>query len=274
MAHSASAETGPVPVTVLPWMLRAGMALCFLGHGAFGLMTKAAWVPYFAVAGVPSPWAWRLMPWIGAMDVALALLAFLWPCRALFAWAAVWTVWTALLRPFAGQGWPEYFERAGNYGVPIAVLAIIGLRGHWFVRLPDCWPEMTNAVRRRVVLILQVALTSLLAGHAACALMLQKPALAHHYEIFSPSSPVRLMLAVGWFEAALAVAVLVVRVPALVGFACLWKLATESLFLASGAPAPVFEVIERGGSYVVPLALAWLLTRPVAAASFRHPQTA
>ena len=274
MADANSAEGGTESTTVLPWMLRTGVALCFLGHGAFGLMTKAAWVPYFAVAGIPAPWAWRLMPWIGAMDVAIASLAFLWPCRALFAWAAVWTVWTALLRPFSGQGWPEFFERAGNYGVPIAILAVVGLRGGWFVRLPEGWPKMTDAGRGRVVLVLQVALASLLAGHAACALVLQKPALAHHYAIFNPSDPARVMLAVGWFEAALAVAVLAVRVPALVGFACLWKLATESLFLSSGAPAPVFEVIERGGSYVVPLVLVWLLTRPAAAAPFRHPQPA
>jgi hypothetical protein len=178
------------------------------------------------------------------------------------------------LRPFAGQGWAEFFERAGNFGVPLAILAIIGLRGPWFARLPEMWPEMSAAVRRRVILILQLALASLLAGHAACALVLHKPALAHHYEVFSPANPAGVMLAVGWFEAALAVAVLVVCGPAVVVFACLWKLATESLFFTSGAPAPMFELIERGGSYIVPLALAYLLTRPLALVSPRHLQTA
>src|SRR4051812_49259266 len=70
--------------TVLAWILRAGVALTFLGHGAFGLITKQAWLPYFAVAGIPATWGWRLMPWVGAMDVAMAFLALLWPCRALF----------------------------------------------------------------------------------------------------------------------------------------------------------------------------------------------
>jgi len=260
--------------SVLPWILRTGVALCFLGHGAFGLITKQAWLPYFAVAGIPEAWGWKLMPWIGAMDVAVALLAFVWPCRALFAWAAVWTVWTALLRPFAGQGWPEFFERAGNYGVPLAILAIVGLRGAWFARLPERWPDLSDAVRRRLVPVLQLALATLLAGHAACALILQKPGLAHHYEVFGPANPAGVMLAVGWFEAGLAVAVLVIRVPALLAFACVWKLATESLFLTSGAPAPVFEVIERGGSYIVPLALAYLLTRSLVPVSSPHLQTA
>ena len=252
--------------TVLPWILRAGVALCFLGHGAFGLITKQAWLPYFAVAGISEPMAWHLMPWIGSMDVAIALLVFIWPSRALFAWAAFWTVWTALLRPFAGQGWSEFFERAGNYGVPITILVIIGLRGPWFARLPGRWPEMNDVVRRRALHVLRLVLATLLAGHAACALVLQKPGLAHHYAVFGAANPARVMLAVGWFEATLAVAVLVIRVPALVVFVCLWKIASESLFFTSGAPAPMFELIERGGSYIVPLALAYLLTRPVALA--------
>ena len=262
------------PAAVLLRMLRVGVALCFFGHGAFGLMTKAAWVPYFIAVGMPEAVAWRLMPWIGAVDMTVAGLALLWPCRALFSWAAAWATWTALLRPLAGQGWPEFFERAGNYGVPLAILAITGLRGPWFARLPEMWPEMSAAVRRRVILILQLALASLLAGHAACALVLHKPALAHLYEVFGPANPAGVMLAVGWFEAALAAAVLVVPLPALVVFACLWKLAAESLFLTSGAPAPLFEVIERGGSYIVPLALAYLLIRPLALVSPRHLQTA
>lgn len=240
--------------------------MCFLGHGAFGLITKKAWLPYFAVAGIPESVAWHLMPWIGTMDIAIAFLAFLWPCRALFLYAAAWAVWTALLRPFAGQGWPEFFERGGNYGVPLAILALLGVKGGWFNRLPEEW-TISAENRRRGILVLQVALATLLAGHAACALLLRKPGLAHHYEIFGVANPMGVMLAVGWFELALAAAVLTVRAPALVIFACVWKLGTEGLFLTSGAPAPMFEVIERGGSYIVPLALAYLLTRSRPSAS-------
>jgi hypothetical protein len=255
--------TNDKSTSLLPWLLRTGVAMCFLGHGAFGLITKQAWVPYFGVAGIPEPWAWKLMPWVGTMDVAIAFLAFIWPSRALFAWAAAWAVWTALLRPLAGQGWPEFFERAGNYGVPLAILAFLGLRGPWLARLPEEWPQPAEAVRRRTILVLQLALATLLAGHSACALLLQKPALAQHYAVFGPADPVRVMLAVGWFEALLAVAVLTIRVPAVPLFACIWKVATESLFLTSGTQAPMFEVIERGGSYIVPLTLALMLARPL-----------
>ena len=38
---------------------------------------------------------------------------------------------------------------------------------------------------------------------------------------------------------------------------CIWKIATETLYLAAGAP--LWEVVERGGSYAAPLALALLL---------------
>ena len=170
-------------------------------------------------------------------------------------------MWTALLRPLAGQGWPEFFERAGNYGVPLAILVAVGLRGAWFARLPEQWPELTEETRRRVMGVLRLAAATLLAGHAACALILQKPALAQHYALFSPADPAGVMLAVGWFELGLAAAVLAIRSPGVLVFVCLWKLATELLFLTSGAVAPLFEVIERGGSYIVPLALAYLLTR-------------
>ena len=35
------------------WALRIGAAACFIGHGAFGFITKAAWLPYFGVIGIP-----------------------------------------------------------------------------------------------------------------------------------------------------------------------------------------------------------------------------
>jgi len=54
----------------LHWLLRLGVIGCFLGHGAYGLMTKEARVPYFGVVGIDRAWAYRLMPWIGGMDVS------------------------------------------------------------------------------------------------------------------------------------------------------------------------------------------------------------
>lgn len=48
----------------------------------------------------------------------------------------------------------------------------------------------------------------------------------------------------------------VVRIPLLLlFFVCGWKIATESLFIVSGAFYGGFEFIERGASMVAPLAL-------------------
>jgi hypothetical protein len=270
---TAAQENAPAR-PALSLILRTGVAMCFIGHGAFGLITKQAWVPYFAVAGISEPAAFRLMPWVGAMDVTIGFLAFIWPCRALFAWAVTWAVWTALLRPFAGQGWPEFFERAGNYGVPLAVLVLIGLRGGWFARLPEQWPGPAGAVGVRLTWTLRLVTATLLAGHAACALVLQKAGLAHLYAVLGVADPKGVMLGVGWFELMLSLTVLVTRVPAVLIFVCAWKLVTEGLFLPSGAVAPMFEVIERGGSYIAPLALAYLLVRTNAPARIPSSQPA
>ncbi len=253
----------------IPWILRVGLAMCYIGHGAFGLITKQAWLPYFAVAGINERWAWQLMPWIGAMDVTMGLFVLVWPCRALFAWAAVWTLWTALLRPLADEGWPEFFERAGNYGVPLAILAVVGWRSGWFVRLSERWTDLTGNVRRRLAWTLRLTTAILLAGHAACAVILQKASLAHHYAAFWPDSAGRVMMGVGYFEFVFAVVVLAVPLPAVLVAVCVWKLATESLFLLSGAPAPFFEVIERGGSYTAPLALALIIWTAPAGRRFK-----
>ena len=252
---------------VISWMLRVGVALCFIGHGTFGIITKAAWVPYFAVAGISESWAWRLMPWIGTMDVAIGFLALAWPCRALFAWAAVWTAWTGLLRPLAGEGWPEFFERAGNYGVPVAILVVVGLHAPWFARLPEPWPALTDNARRRLAWTLRITTASLLAGHAACGVILQKASLAHHYAVFWPDNASSVMLWVGYGEFVLAAIVLAIPRPGVLVGIFVWKFATESLFLFSGTTAPVFEVIERAGSYAAPIALAWLMATHRAARS-------
>jgi hypothetical protein len=31
-------------------LLRVAAGLCFIGHGAFGIIGKQAWLPYFAIA--------------------------------------------------------------------------------------------------------------------------------------------------------------------------------------------------------------------------------
>jgi hypothetical protein len=103
----------------LHWLLRLGVVGCYIGHGAYGLLTKAAWVPFFGVVGIDRTWAYRLMPWIGAMDVGLGVTMAVVPLRVVPLHLTVWGLWKAALRPLSGDVVWECVERAGNYGVPL-----------------------------------------------------------------------------------------------------------------------------------------------------------
>ena len=74
----------------LYWLLRLGVIGCFIGHGAYGFITKEAWVPYFGVVGIDRAWAYRLMPWVGVMDVSLGLIMAVVPLRIVMLHLIVW----------------------------------------------------------------------------------------------------------------------------------------------------------------------------------------
>jgi hypothetical protein len=79
-------DTGPVY-----WMLRVACAAEFVGHGAFGIITKAGWLPYFGVVGIPPELAWKLMPVIGTIDITLGLfVGLVRPARAVLLYMAFW----------------------------------------------------------------------------------------------------------------------------------------------------------------------------------------
>src|SRR4030081_1379051 len=67
-SQPASTDSAP-----LHWLLRISGAAEFVGHGAFGVMTKAVWVPYFGVIGIPPELAWKLMPLVGTVDITIGL---------------------------------------------------------------------------------------------------------------------------------------------------------------------------------------------------------
>ena len=130
-AVTAGEDTGP-----LYWMLRIACAAEFIGHGAFGIITKADWVPYFGVIGIPPELAWKLMPVIGTVDIALGLLVgFVCPFRIVLLYMTIWGFWTATLRPLAGEPIWEFIERVPNWAIPLAFLCLRGWpcsRREWF----------------------------------------------------------------------------------------------------------------------------------------------
>lgn len=258
----------------LQWILRVAVAACFIGHGAFGLMTKAAWVPYFGVFGIPQPWAWKLMPIVGAVDVSIGVLTLIQPVRAVVLYMTLWGLQTACLRPVAGEGVWELLERAGNYGVPLALLCLLGAGRS----LPD-WFSFRSAAALTVMRaaaiawILRVTTTLLLIGHGGFAFAMGKNWAGYTAAIgldpavvaAHPASPLA-----GWFECVLGLVVLIAPTPGMLLFVFGWKLVTEALRPLAGEP--IWEFIERGGSYGAPLALAWLQSHREHLIDMVHPR--
>lgn len=248
-----SADSG---VLASYWALRVGSALCFIGHGAFGLIGKSAWLPYFAVLGIPEAWAWRLMPVVGAIDVSIGMSVLFAPRGLPLVYMVVWAAWTALLRPLAGESGFEALERAGNYGVPLALLLLTAMPQTWkgATRLLSALVADERAVALTVA-VLKWTTVLLLLGHGALGAATGKAMLATHYATIG--FPAETTAIVGWLEIGLASLIAVRPIaPVLLGVV-VWKLATESLFIASGSP--IWEFVERAGSYAAPLALAVLL---------------
>ncbi|HUF26977.1 MAG TPA: histidine phosphatase family protein [Gemmatimonadaceae bacterium] len=265
-------ESNAARVRLIWWVLRIGAAMCFIGHGAFGVIGKAEWLPFFAQVGIGGDMAWRLMPLIGVVDILLGLSVLVAPRRIVLVYMAAWAVWTAALRPMTGDTVFELLERAGNYGVPIAMLLLLGRARSWREWLsPVATPAPSESDARRGTVALGWTAALLLFGHGALAAIAREPLYVEHAAALGlgPGSAV----AAGWLEIALALLVLAHPRPLLLVAVAGWKLGTELLFPLAGAP--VWEFIERGGSYAAPLALAVLVTvrRPaafgMAAASFR-----
>jgi hypothetical protein len=244
----------------LHWILRVAVAACFIGHGAFGVITKAAWLPYFAIFGIPEAWAWKLMPVVGTVDISVGVLTLVQPVRAVILYMAFWGFQTACLRPLAGQGMWELFERAGNYGVPLAFLCLLGAGrslADWLSARPA--PVLTVARASAIGWILRVTTALVLIGHGGFDFAMNKDWTAYAAAIgISPGTLAAHPLTplAGWFECVLGLLVLAWPTRGVLLFVFAWKLGTEAFRPLAGEP--IWDFIERGGSYGAPIALAWI----------------
>ncbi len=85
--------------TAILWVLKIACGLNFLFHGAWGVVGKEAWIPFFAFASIGAESAVHLQRLIGVMDVTLGLIVLFAPTRWAMVWIIIWAVWTASLRP-------------------------------------------------------------------------------------------------------------------------------------------------------------------------------
>ena len=111
----------------IEWVLRISVAGEFIGHGVFALQQKSGWIKYFEAVGISPDRAVTLMPLIGIIDIALALLLLVKPIRIALLWMAIWGLWTALIRwPVGPDPVWDFVERWANWGAPLALLLIMG----------------------------------------------------------------------------------------------------------------------------------------------------
>jgi phosphohistidine phosphatase SixA len=241
------------------WTLRIAAALCFIGHGAFGILTKEAWLPFFGLVGIGREAAFTLMPFIGIVDIVVGLSVLISPRPAALLYMVVWAVWTAALRPLSGDSVFEMLERAGNYGVPLAMLVMCRPRTGWRDWFAPVTPQpMTLPLQRALQVTLATTTALLLLGHGALGIG-RTVGLTSRYVSLGVSSDAATLMTpmMGWVELALVLLVVLRPTTTLALSIVGWKVATESLWLVSGAP--IWEFVERAGSYAAPLGLALVI---------------
>jgi hypothetical protein len=255
----------------LHFTLRVAVAMCFIGHGAFGIITKPIWCNYFAVFGIGHDLAYRLMPILGTFDILLGVTMLIYPMRAIPLWLVIWGAVTALLRPLSGEPFAEFIERAGNFGAPLALLILSGVGGLFggmirsrgeaesggigknirvlFARIPSGM-AVEGETLTKVVVCLRIVAFLLLAGHGWLN-VIGKKGLLGQYTAIGFSNPQQIALTIGLLEIMAGALVLVRPFRSLVLVLFVWKMASELLY----PHYELFEWIERGGSYGVLLAL-------------------
>lgn len=243
------------------YALRLAVAMCFIGHGAFGIITKPIWVNYFGVFGFSSEHSYSLMPVVGIVDILLGVAMLLYPVRAIAAWLVIWGMLTAMLRPLSGEPFPEFIERAGNFGAPLALLLLAGTGNKnskgWFTKIRTDF-TIDESTFRQLMYLLRVVAFLLLLGHGWLNLI-EKKGLLDQYSFLGFSNAALTAQAIGIFEILAAFAVLIRPVRSLVLGLFIWKMMSELFY----PQYEVFEWIERGGSYGVLLALWFGLKTPV-----------
>jgi hypothetical protein len=271
----------------LHYTLRIAVAMCFIGHGAFGIITKPIWCNYFAVFGIGHDTAYRLMPILGAFDILAGIGVLIYPVRAMPAWLVFWGAVTALLRPLSGEPFAEFIERAGNFGAPLALLILTsgmpgggrgeaetrerasragggatgsgegrGQRGgllQWLLTPLRPNGQVTKKTWTTLALCLRIVAFLLLAGHGWLN-VIGKKGLLGQYTSIGITDPPRVATLIGWLEVLGGIMALVRPWRPLLLILLVWKMASELLY----PHYELFEWVERGGSYGVLLALCFM----------------
>jgi len=152
----------------------------------------------------------------------------------------------------------EFFERAGNYMLPLAFLWLV----NGFDRSQRLWTVLTkNSLSlenrgREFAFFARLAIALLLIGHGGLAFFNDHPVLTKHFNYLG-LNPLGLDMKVfGLFEMTLgSFFFMFPRTKGLLVFILIFKIASELLHPLAGMPIDVFETIERMGDYILPVIL-------------------
>lgn len=224
----------------------------FLGHGSFGFLKKEGWLPFYRIFGFSDSWALASMPFVGLHDVLLALTVLIYPNPLIFLWMFAWGFFTALLRPLAGQGWLEFFERAYNFGVPFVAFYVAGGFGKDFLKKIKVGYS-SPAKAQKVQFILRVIICSMLIAHGALIVIQQKPEMLRLYQ------GIPWAFIIGGLEIIAGFAALFIKSFGFFLILLFGKITIELFHLSALNLSGVLEFVERGSSYFAIYLLIWHL---------------
>ena len=115
-------------VKIIIWILKIGVFGIFLGHGIYAIQSNPKWIPFLELIGFSNKLANQIMPYIGMLDILVAISVIIKPLRPILMWAVFWAFLTALMRPIAGGSIIDFIERAGNWVTPLALLLLLRLK--------------------------------------------------------------------------------------------------------------------------------------------------
>ena len=257
--------------TAILWVLKIAVGLNMLFHGAWGVVGKEDWIPFFAFAAIGAESAEVLQRLVGVMDITLGLIVLFMPTRWAILWILIWTVWTASLRPLTGSAWWYFFERSGNYGPPLALFLYAG----WGKTVKD-WlmpiRAFTLTVNKieAIKWVLRWSIAVQLITHGLYGVVEAKPLLIGHFAAVGlPGSwmdPETFLMTVGWIEIGMGALILLKPVRAAVALIIVWEVFVGLLYPISGLPVTehpqaylIFRTLERFGDYAGPFGLLLLM---------------